>query len=66
MATVDEVLARALTGPLTPIEWKADKGAVVVADDDDEDVAEPWRRSPGPIVDRPVPTPPAALPHLRS
>jgi ATP-dependent Lon protease len=66
VATVDEVLARALTGPLTPIEWKADKGAVVVADDDDEDVAEPWRRSPGPIVDRPVPTPPAALPHLRS
>ena len=65
VATVDEVLARALTGPLTPIEWKADKDAVVVADDDDEDEAEPWRR-PLPTADRPTPVPPAALPHLRS
>ncbi len=29
LATVDEVLARALTGPLTPIEWREPEGAAV-------------------------------------
>jgi ATP-dependent Lon protease len=64
VATVDEVLARALTGPLVPIEWKADEGeAVSVADDEDEDEAG-W---PHPAVrdrSRPSPTPPAAGPRL--
>jgi ATP-dependent Lon protease len=60
VATVDEVLARALTGPLIPIEWKADAptDVAVVADDEDE-TTDLWRRhAPGAGV--PAPTPPAA------
>ena len=30
VGTVDEVLANALTGPLTPIEWEEDDGAPVI------------------------------------
>ncbi|HEV2362620.1 MAG TPA: endopeptidase La [Caulobacteraceae bacterium] len=30
VATVDEVLERALTGPLTPIEWREDEAPIVV------------------------------------
>ena len=36
VATVDEVLARALTGPLTPIEWtRGGRAAVAIAADDE-------------------------------
>ncbi len=56
------MLARALTGPLIPIEWKADDAEPVsVADDDDEDDSDGvWRRAPDPGAGRPQPTPPAA------
>jgi len=60
VATVDQVLALALTGPLIPIEWKADTSTdVAVADDDEEESSDLWRRhAPGAGV--PAPTPPAA------
>jgi len=61
VATVDEVLAKALTGPLLPIEWNpGDTEPVTVSEEDDEDDVEGvWRRAPaGP--GRPQPTPPAA------
>jgi ATP-dependent Lon protease len=58
VATVDEVLARALTGPLTPIEWnEADAKPTDVADDDDVEIVDVWRRPTG--ADRPAPTPAA-------
>ena len=62
VATVDEVLARALTGPLIPIEWNpADEKPVSVTDEDDEDETNGvWRRAPQPGGGRPLPTPPAA------
>jgi ATP-dependent Lon protease len=59
VATVDEVLARALTGALVPIEWKAeDQVTVDDADDDEDDVEGVWRRPPQP-AGRPS-VPPAA------
>jgi ATP-dependent Lon protease len=61
VATVDEVLARALTGPLIPIEWNADDAEPVTVTDDDEDETEGvWRRAPAPGAGRPQPAPPAA------
>ncbi len=62
VATVDEVLARALTGPLIPIEWNPEGAEpVLVADEDDEDDSEGvWRRAPNPGAGRPQPVPPAA------
>jgi ATP-dependent Lon protease len=58
VATVDEVLARALIGPLTPIEWnEADAKPSDVADDDDVEIVDVWRRPTG--NDRPAPTPAA-------
>jgi ATP-dependent Lon protease len=61
VATVDEVLAKALTGPLIPIEWNpGEEAAVVRTDEDEDDVDGVWRRSPTPGVGRSVPTPPAA------
>jgi ATP-dependent Lon protease len=60
VGTVDEVLAKALTGPLIPIEWNADDAnPVSVADEDDEDADQLWRRKPA-GAGRPQPTPPAA------
>ncbi len=62
VATVDEVLARALTGPLIPIAWPPEGAEPVsVADEDDEDDSEGvWRRAPNPGAGRPQPVPPAA------
>ncbi len=61
VATVDEVLSRALTGPLIPIEWNAgDAEPVAVSDDDEDDNDGVWRRAPSPGGGRPQPTPPAA------
>jgi ATP-dependent Lon protease len=59
VATVDDVLARALTSPLTPIEWnEADaKPTDVAADDDEVEIVDVWRRPPG--AERPAPTPAA-------
>ncbi|MBV9996972.1 MAG: endopeptidase La [Caulobacteraceae bacterium] len=37
VSTVDEVLAKALTGPLIPIDWREDGAAEVVPDVDDAD-----------------------------
>jgi ATP-dependent Lon protease len=64
VSTVDEVLARALTGPLIPIEWKADEGepAVTVGDDDEDEAGWPHPSVRSPT--RPTPTPPAAAPGL--
>jgi ATP-dependent Lon protease len=60
VSTVDEVLARALTGPLIPIEWNAkDAEPVTITDEDDEDMEGVWRRAPNP-GGRPQPVPPAA------
>ncbi|HEX3919982.1 MAG TPA: endopeptidase La [Caulobacteraceae bacterium] len=59
VSTVDEVLAKALTGPLIPIDWKADAATDVAADDDDDDAEGVWRRAPRPVTGV-VPTPPAA------
>ena len=59
VSTVDEVLAKALTGPLTPIEWKTDETINVHDEDDDDDANEGvWRRAPQPTVGR-TPVPPA-------
>ena len=59
VATVDEVLARALTRPLIPIEWKPDVPTdVAIADDDEDEAHSVWRRHTG--VGGPAPTPPAA------
>jgi len=59
VATVDEVLARALTRPLIPIEWKPDAPTdVAIADDDEDEAHSVWRRHTG--VGGPAPTPPAA------
>jgi ATP-dependent Lon protease len=59
VATVDEVLARALTRPLIPIEWKPDAPTdVAIADDDEDEAHSVWRRHTGTGV--PAPTPPAA------
>jgi ATP-dependent Lon protease len=61
VATVDEVLARALTGPLIPIEWNPEGAEpVLVADEDDDDSEGVWRRAPNPGAGRPQPVPPAA------
>jgi ATP-dependent Lon protease len=59
VATVDEVLARALTGPLTPIVWnEADaKPTDAAVDDDDVEIVDVWRRPAG--AERPAPTPAA-------
>ncbi|HEY3797045.1 MAG TPA: endopeptidase La, partial [Caulobacteraceae bacterium] len=59
VATVDEVLARALTAPLIPIEWKDDAEPVTVEEDEDDDDA-PWRRGVHSGVGRPAPTTPAS------
>ncbi|MHB8529333.1 MAG: endopeptidase La [Caulobacteraceae bacterium] len=40
VATVDEVLARALTGPLTPIEWREDDAPIVVPPPAEAETAE--------------------------
>jgi ATP-dependent Lon protease len=66
VATVDEVLAKALTGPLIPIEWNEDEHAptVVADDEEDEEANAVWRRSARPGAGRPVPTPPASAPRL--
>jgi ATP-dependent Lon protease len=61
VATVDEVLARALTRPLIPIEWtEEDHEPVVVADEDEEEDGAIWRRPGAPGAGRPTPTPPSA------
>ena len=61
VSTMDEVLPRALIGPLIPIEWSPDKEpAVDVRDDEDDEVTDVWHRTPG--AGRPQPTPPAAAP----
>jgi ATP-dependent Lon protease len=67
VATVDEVLSKALTGPLIPIEWKEDEHeATVVADEDeDEDAEAVWPHAARPGAGRPSPTPPSATPRLR-
>jgi ATP-dependent Lon protease len=66
VATVDEVLAQALTSPLIPIEWNEDDHppTVVVDEEEDEDADALWRRSARPGAGRPVPTPPASAPRL--
>ena len=47
VATVDDVLARALTRPLIPIEWMPDDAVEPrVADDDEDEVDGVWRRRP--------------------
>jgi ATP-dependent Lon protease len=59
VSTVDEVLKLALTGPLIPIEWKADEKVAIAADtDDDEDEADGVWRRPGQPAGRPASTPP--------
>jgi ATP-dependent Lon protease len=63
VSTVDDVLSRALTRPLIPIEWKpGENETVAVAEDEEDEDATGWRppvaRAPG----RPTPTPPAATP----
>jgi len=62
VSTVDEVLARALTGPLIPIEWNPDdEKPVSITDDEDEDETNGvWRRAPQPGAGRPRQTPPPA------
>ncbi|HUZ12383.1 MAG TPA: endopeptidase La [Caulobacteraceae bacterium] len=60
VATVDEVLARALTAPLIPIKWnEADQKATLVTDDDEDEEVDPMWRRPSPGAGRPAPTPPA-------
>jgi len=63
VSTVDDVLARALTGPVIPIEWNAEEAEPVDVADDEEDEDQPiWRRAPASPVIQP-PTPPAAAGH---
>jgi len=65
VATVDDVLARALISPLVPLDWKPEDAEpiTVTPDDDDEDEVDVWRRNPG-RTSVPAPTPPAAAPRL--
>jgi ATP-dependent Lon protease len=59
VSTVDEVLAKALTGPLIPIEWRADTPTDVASEDDEDDAGDLWRRGPA-GANAPAPTPPSA------